>query len=504
MGLASLSEQTNTARSLQRVSSRPAYYRIALVALLLFAFLVACLVFVPWQQVVTGVGKVMVFDPQSRPQAIQAQIGGRIDQWHVRDGQYVKAGDLLVSLKEIDPKYLDPNQLSNLLRQQAAIKSRQQAIRQRLAALRQQQGSVVTSQQQSVPAAQERLKQSLDRNKQAQQTLIAARQALETATYNWQRLQELNNQGLRSRRDRELAELDYVRAKTEVDRLTAALQVAKRDITVAEFDASRVQADTNASVTALDATAASAEESLASSEGDLQKLGIELASLKQRAGQRMVKAPLSGRIVKVMSVGQGETVAEGDTLAIIAPETGDQAVALNLSDNDIPLVRVGSPVRLQFAGWPAIQFTGWPAASVGTFAGRVAAIDAVDDGKSRFRVIVQPDKAKMSAATNEQAPQHPYQQRNILGYTQHKEQPWPSPTVLRPGSKVIGWVMLQPVPLWFELWRQFNGFPPNFPQDELVTDDSKGVDTGAESSADSKKDDAKAKEKATKRKAKNK
>jgi hypothetical protein len=42
---------------------------------------------------------------------------------------------------------------------------------------------------------------------------------------------------------------------------------------------------------------------------------------------------------------------------------------------------------------------------------------------------------------------------------------WPSR--LRLGSGANGWVMLNDVPIWFELWRQINGFPPTIAPDEV-------------------------------------
>ena len=41
-----------------------------------------------------------------------------------------------------------------------------------------------------------------------------------------------------------------------------------------------------------------------------------------------------------------------------------------------------------------------------------------------------------------------------------REEPWPSVKYLRPGAKATGWVLLHNVPIWYELWRQFNGFQP--------------------------------------------
>ena len=464
------------AQSLQRVRSGRIFARLALVAVLLFLTLLACL-FVPWQQVVVGVGKVMVFSPQDRPQTVQAQISARIDRWLVRDGQHVKQGDTLVTLREIDAKYLDPNQLQRMLQQRAALQQRLLAANTRVQTIDSQQQAVSNSQQNALPAADQRIQQASERLKQADQTVVAARQNVETTRYNLVRIRELNEQGLRSRRDRELAELDHVRATTELERAKAAMAVTRRDVSVAQLDRQRAFADTSASVLNVGASLASARETVAGLMNDVNKLDIDIQNMQQRIDQRTVKSPATGRIVRLNAIGQSETVAEGDPLATIVPDTADQAVELSMSDNDIPLVRRGAHVRLQFAGWPAIQFTGWPAASVGTFAGRVTAIDAVDDGRSRFRIIVQPDYDLIAAG---------------------KETAWPNNQVLRPGSKVLGWVMLQTVPLWFELWRQFNAFPPNFPTEEDKIDD------GGKKTAGNEDADKKAEAKATKRKAKSK
>ena len=61
-------------------------------------------------------------------------------------------------------------------------------------------------------------------------------------------------------------------------------------------------------------------------------------------------------------------------------------------------------------------------------------IDATDDGSGKFRTLVKPDG----------------------------DSEWPSGRFLRQGVRANGWVMLSQVPLGYELWRQLNGFPPNF------------------------------------------
>ena len=71
--------------------------------------------------------------------------------------------------------------------------------------------------------------------------------------------------------------------------------------------------------------------------------------------------------------------------------------------------------------------------AVGTFGGVVSLVDPTDSGNGRFRMLVVPDA---------------------------DDAPWPDDRWLRQGVRAKGWVLLDRVRLWYELWRQLNGFPP--------------------------------------------
>jgi hypothetical protein len=162
----------------------------------------------------------------------------------------------------------------------------------------------------------------------------------------------------------------------------------------------------------------------------------ELAQLDvgiSRQQAQDVTAPRAGTIFRLVANEGGEQVSAGDTLALLVPDTEDRAVEIWVDGNDAALIGPGRPVRLQFEGWPAVQFTGWPSVAVGTFGGRVAFVDATDDGQGDFRVVVVPDP---------------------------EDEPWPSARFLRQGVRANGWVLLERVSVGFELWRQLNGFPP--------------------------------------------
>jgi len=227
--------------------------------------------------------------------------------------------------------------------------------------------------------------------------------------------------------------------------------VVSKDADIAGLDFKRISADTSASVNAIQASRADANQVIASTSADLDRLEIDIQNLAQRIQQRAVRAPCAGRVVRLNRVGSGETVSAGSVLATIVPGTDDRAAAIMIRDYDAPLLSVGNPVRLAISGWPSLQFVGWPSVAVGTFAGRISVIDAVDDGKHFYRIIVVPDRKAIA---------------------QKKEEPWPSVKYLRPGAQATGWVLLSNVPLWYEVWRQFNGFQPTVPAPE--TDSSTG------------------------------
>ncbi|MEB3244483.1 MAG: biotin/lipoyl-binding protein [Vampirovibrionales bacterium] len=445
MFLANATQQFAQSRALRLMRAPGLLSRWALWSLLLLLLAILALTFVPWQQTVVGSGQVTVFSPGARPQTLEATINGRIKRWHVIEGAQVKQGDLLVELADLDPKFLNPQQQALLLSQKEALLAKKSATEQRISALQAQLASVGASRASQLPGAQLKIAQSAQKQNAATQTVIAAEQNRLTASLNLERTRTLYGQGLKSKRDLELAELTAAQANTAYQQSLASKSVAQQDIGIARAEQGKVTGDTAASLASVSGSLASAQESLATVNSDLAKLAVDIENLNLRAEQRALKAPASGRIVRLMQAGVGETVMEGDVLATIVPDTPDpmaeQAVALYITDWDAPLVHIGAPVRLQFDGWPAIQFMGWPMVATGTFAGRVAVVDAVADEAGKYRVLVRPDR------------------QAIADY--EREQPWPSPHYLRAGSGATGWMMLNTVPLGYELWRQFNGFPPN-------------------------------------------
>jgi hypothetical protein len=137
-------------------------------------------------------------------------------------------------------------------------------------------------------------------------------------------------------------------------------------------------------------------------------------------------------------------VKEGDMMVEIVPNKFDQAVELYVAPMDLVLVEKGQQVRLQFDGFPAIVFSGWPEASYGTFVGEVIAVETNRSENGKFRMLVVPVE---------------------------KEKKWPAS--LKLGAGVQGFALLKNVSIWYELWRQINGFPPEFYQPSTAKEKTK-------------------------------
>lgn len=410
-----LTRSTTSARALAR--------RLALA----FVALALALLLAPWQQSVTGHGRVIARAALERPQAIEAPLDARVAEVLVQEGARVAAGDPLVRLTDNDPELV-----ARLERERDAVRARLDATRLAILASEQRIDGLRTAQRATVEAARARADMAADRESAARQALDAARAELNTATLNLERTRELARDGLASTRARELAELAEQTARATLGRAEAGLSAARREVKALRSDRTRADADGGAGVDAAEVGLQALRAEVARGEQELARVEVQLA----RQGAMTVVAPRAGAVLKLIAAQGGELVKAGDALVHLVPDTDDRAVELWVRGLDAPLIAPGRHVRLQFEGWPAIQFVGWPSAAVGTFGGVVALMDAADDGQGRFRIVVVPDPQGEPADA------------------------WPDPRYLRQGVRANGWILLDEVSLGFELWRQFNGFPP--------------------------------------------
>lgn len=446
--------------------ARSSRYARLIGKLLLFALLIgfALVTVAPWQQSVTGKGNVIAFAPRERQQTIEVPIKGRVVQWgdSVFENAHVTKGELIAEIQDVDA-----NLMGRLEDQVAATKAQVKASETLLAASKRNRDAaekIVISQQsllKTYQSSKEQIVASADaaiagaKNKveAERKQLEEVEAALTQIEADFQRQKQLFEEQIVAEVKFQLAERKFLEAQAKVAKAKAYVESAQNDLTGKERDRNakeqKAQGDIEYATALMDKSngdVAKSESEVAKATAELskaQKIMSEMDTKMARQQSQTILAPFDGFLTSISANQGSQILKEGDTLCVIVPDTKDRAVQVWLDGNDAPLVEPGRHVRLQFEGWPAVQFAGWPSVAVGTFGGKIVSIDATDDGKGKFRVLVRPDDDRHG---------------------------WPDERYLRQGVRANAWVLLEQVPLWYEIWRNMNGFPP------VVTDSGDGKD----------------------------
>lgn len=401
---------------------------------LLGAFLI--ILFLPWRQTIPGRGTVTALRPEDRPQTVQNQIGGRIEKWAVREGDEVKKGDTILLISEVNQSYFDPNLPERLSEQLTATINTEKAAQQRIRATGTQISALQNALRFQLSSAQNQVKQAANTVKIQEAELQAVEKFYAISKSRLARYERGYLNGLFSLTDIEGRRLklqeDSARVIGEQNTLTSAQQ----SLLNAKIELDNIRAKYQEALAKADGDMGSALSNRASAESSISKLKNEISNVNIRRSLYAVRAPQNGFVVKTLKAGVGENIKDGESIATLQPKSPQVAVELYVDAMNVPLINDGNPVRLQFEGWPSIQFSGWPGVAVGTFAGEISVVDRVSSDNRQFRLLVkQPLK------------------------TPERDDPWPD--LLRQGSGVYGRIILRSVPVWYEIWRQLNGFPPN-------------------------------------------
>ncbi|MEY4692344.1 MAG: hypothetical protein RIT19_2669 [Verrucomicrobiota bacterium] len=413
-------------KSLDQTGPTARLRQINRAAAILCVVAVGALIVLPWRQFVSGSGRIIAYNPLERSLTIEAPLPGKVQRSFVVEGQEVREGEPLFEIVDNDP-----NLLTNLLQQRDAARARRDAAKTRVESLALQIGE----QEQALPLALNA----------ARTRLAAAKYAADTARLQFDRIKALHAdaRGLVSQRDFELATLERDRTEAELQRSQAELE--------------RTPVDLRATIQGIGAQRDSARAELASAEQSLTVLEIQINQTRMQK----VTAPRDGIVFRLQAT-EGTFLRAGSPLCTIIARTDKPMVEVWLQGHDMPLVsaretgpdgkvlKEGSPVRLQFEGWPALQMIGWPSLARGTFGGEVVLVDPTDNGKGKFRILVAEKPDEVRGEDGRMTPV-----------------PWPNARWLRQGVRANGWVLLKEVPLWFEAWRQLNGFPPVISEDLL-------------------------------------
>ena len=406
--------------------------RLAILLVGLFMLIIA---FVPWTQTITVTGQLSAYTPFDRPQDIEAQITGRIKKWHIFEGVRVKAGDVILELDDYDPNFMAPDLLNLLEQRKKALEDTRKAAMSRADQLDKRIKEMQNLVKAAVPSAGARVQEADNKIREAQQRVEAARIAVATAEINVDRYKQLAEQGLASQRELEVSIQQAIGSKADLSAALANVRAAQQSMRAVDFGRDQISAEVLQRLIEAEATRDASIGDAARASDQLADISLRLSNASQRRVAGRILSPIDGTVVKMAHAGAGETVRPGEKLVRISPTSTDKALEMVADGIDAPLLNVGRKVKVLFYGIPAIPLPAWPELMAGTYNGVIKVIDQVDDGKGNFRFWVVPDQ---------------------------EERPWPPQEHVRQGTKAMGWVILNRVPLWYELWRRFNLFPPDY------------------------------------------
>ena len=390
------------------------------------------LLFFPWQQNIRGKGTLTAFSPSQRPQSVETAIAGRIIDWHVQEGDYVNKGDTILSLAEIKDKFFDPDLLPMLQQQIDAKKGTIASKKDKITALENQIQSLRDLMEAKQIQARNKLQQAQFKLNSDSIDYLAEKVRFNNQENIFGRNKKRYEAGNIALTKFQEEEGKYQSARMKVFSAENKFRESKTELITAEVSISAVESEYIDKISKAESDLNNTRAEVFESEGSLTKLENEYANVSIRNEQYQLIAPQDGYVVKAMKAGIGETIKEGESVAQIMPESPQLAVEMYVKAMDVPLIQENRKVRIEFDGWPALQFSGWPNVSVGTFGGVVKVIDRFSSKGGEYRILVTPDP---------------------------EEEPWPEQ--LRVGSGTKGWVMLDNVRVWYEIWRQLNGFPPS-------------------------------------------
>ena len=396
--------------------------------------IILIILIIPWTQNIRTSGSLTTLNPDQRPQEIQSVISGRIDEWRVKEGDLVNKGDTIAIISEIKDAYFDVNLLKRTQNQLDLKKRSVDSYAGKLEAQNSQLEALIDirnleSSKIKVKVRQLRLKIQNDSI-----AFEAAKLDQSIAQYQYERMDSLYRKGLKSLADLEVRRTKAQQATSKELSAYNQWESDKNELLNLQIELNNINAKFESDYSKILSDKFSTETNKFETETTINKLENEYSNYQVRQGYYVIKAPQDGYVTKVMVQGIGETVKEGAPILSFMPKTYDLVVAIYVDPIDMPLMNIGEHVRLQFDGWPAIVFSGWPGASYGTYGGEIYGMDQFISPNGKYRVLVKPD---------------------------HKsDHLWPKDLRVGGGTKAM--ILLNDVPVYYELWRKINGFPPQF------------------------------------------
>lgn len=395
-------------------------------------FLIGIL-FLPWTQNIKAKGTITSLYQEQRPQNINSPIPGKIVRWYVKEGDVVKKGDTILQISEIKEDYLDPNLINRTQQQIDAKKGTINYYQSKAGAAAAQMEALKTSRVLKIEQLSNKLKQLNNKLISEKAELEAADNEYNLAKDQYNRQQKMYAEGLVSQTQLQQRNAYYQNALAKKIMVDNKLAQTQQDITNTKIEQHSIEQEYTEKISKAEGEKFQSLSQITSGQGDIAKLENQITNYTIRNGMYHILAPQDGQIVQANKAGIGEILKDGERITVVVPTKVNYAVEMFVRPVDLPLISIGQKVRLMFDGFPAIVFSGWPNNSYGTFGGKIIAFENTISPNGLFRVLVAEDTI---------------------------DRKWPPQ--LKIGSGAQGIALLKDVRIWYELWRNINGFPPDY------------------------------------------
>lgn len=398
-----------------------------------FFILAIIVLFLPWTQNIKVMGNVTTLYQEQRPQQLNSPIPGKIIKWYVKNGDYVKKGDTILQLSEVKDDYFDPLLVKRTEQQVEAKKGVRDYYEAKVGTTNSQLQALATAKDLKLNQIDIKISQLKNKLAGEEAELAAAKNELKLSEDQYARQKKMYDEGLVSLTQFQQRSISYQNAIAKKTASENKVLQTRQEISNMAIEQNAVIQDYTEKLSKTEGERFQSMGQIEGSEGDIAKLENQVANYKFRQGLYFIVASQDGQVVQLNKAGIGEILKETESIGIIVPKTVDYAVEIYIKPVDLPLIKEGQRVMCIFDGFPAIVFSGWPDSSYGTFAGKVIAIENNISANGLFKALIVEDK------------------------TQKR---WPPK--IRMGTGVQGIAILNDVPVWYELWRNINGFPPDY------------------------------------------
>lgn len=392
--------------------------------------------FLPWTQNIRAKGNVTTLSPDDRPQSVQATIGGKIEKWYVQEGDVVAVGDTIIRISEVKESYMDPDILNNTNNQIVAKNESSKAYAEKATNLSQQLQTLINSKEIKLQQNQIKVRQTKLKIESDSIDLVAAITEEGIAKNQLTRTQNLYDEGLKPLTDLEAKRLSIQEAQAKVLSLQNKVNGNKNELINLKSNIIAITNEYDNKIAKSRSDRMSAKSAMYDADASRNKLQSQYNTYEVRQQNYFITSPINGTLTQALTTGIGQLIKAGDAIVNIVPDKYNLAVETFIEPMDMPLLKIGQKVRVQFDGWPAIVFSGWPNSSYGTFGGEIFAINNDISKNGKYRILI----AQSS-----------------------DESPWPQEVRVGGGANTI--TLLNDVKVGYELWRQLNGFPADYYKD---------------------------------------